>query len=144
MGGKNYHIEIVFEDGVRWLARIRRFTASSPPPKLRDYLIQSEIATLKCLEATAVPTPKLFDYTFEGDGNPVGVGYMLIEKLPGTSLQWHVASSKQKFKVLEGLADAFIELQKQPLSEIGCLKNPSSHQIGPFARDVLTDLTHPI
>lgn len=31
MGGMNYHVEIVFEDGVVWLARIRRFNATSPP-----------------------------------------------------------------------------------------------------------------
>lgn len=139
MGGMNYHIEIVFEDGVRWLARIRRFNVTSPPPELRDYIMKSEVATLKHLETTAVPAPKLFDYAFEGDGNPIGVGYMLIEKLPGTSLRWSVASSQQRTKVMEGLVKAYIELQKVPFSKMGCLTDPCSLQIGPFACESLTD-----
>lgn len=140
MGGMNYHIEIVFEDGVRWLARIRRLNATSPPPELRNYIMKSEVATLKYLETTAVLALKLFNYAFEGDGNPIRDGYMLIEKLPGTSLRWSTASSQQRTKVMEGLAKAYIELQKVPFSKIGCLENPSSLQIGPLARESLTDL----
>lgn len=45
MGGMNYHVEIIFEDGITWIARIRRFNATSPPAALRDYILQSEILT---------------------------------------------------------------------------------------------------
>lgn len=41
MGGMNYHVEVRFDDGIVWIARIRRFNATSPPSALRDFIIQS-------------------------------------------------------------------------------------------------------
>ena len=49
MGGMNYHIEVTFEDGVKWIARIRRSNAASPPAVLRDYILKSEVASLQFL-----------------------------------------------------------------------------------------------
>ncbi|KAF2275683.1 uncharacterized protein EI97DRAFT_420100 [Westerdykella ornata] len=141
MGGMNYHIDIVFEDGVVWLARIRRFDAASPPPALRDHIFQSEVATMKFLEEVAIPTPRVFDFALESEENPVGVGYMLIEKMPGTSLRWSLASPDQRRKVVEQLADMLIELRKHPFDKMGSLELSASGplHIGAFARESLTD-----
>lgn len=47
MGCANYHAWIVFDDGVKWLARIPRTSGFSDiPPDLVDYLVESEFATL--------------------------------------------------------------------------------------------------
>ena len=81
MGGMNYHIEVRFEDGITWIARIRRFNATSPPAALRDYIIQSAVATIMFLEQTDVPAPKVYDFALEHPGNAVGVGFILMEKL---------------------------------------------------------------
>ncbi|KAK9859641.1 hypothetical protein MYU51_013817 [Penicillium brevicompactum] len=62
MGGMNYHIEISFEDGISWLARIRRSNATSLPPELRNYILGSEVSTLKFLSKTKVPAPEVFDF----------------------------------------------------------------------------------
>ncbi|KAF7630233.1 hypothetical protein AFLA_010860 [Aspergillus flavus NRRL3357] len=97
MGGMNYHIEILFDDGFRWLARIRRFNATSPPPELRDYIMRSEVATLQFLSQTKVTAPKVFDYGPHGQ-TLVGVGYILMEKLPGKSLRWSLASPEGKLR----------------------------------------------
>ena len=83
MGGMNYHIPMKFEDGVNWNARVRRSNATSPPAALRDYIIQSEVATLKFLEQTAVLAPKVHDFELEGPGNPIGVGFMIVDRMPG-------------------------------------------------------------
>ncbi|KAF1952116.1 hypothetical protein CC80DRAFT_538341 [Byssothecium circinans] len=119
MGGMNYHIDIVFEDDV------------------------TECATMKFLEKTAVPTPKVFDFAVESAENPVGVGYMLVEKMAGTSLRWALLSSEQRRKIVEQLADIFIELRKYPFEKMGSLEpcsSPSSQPIvGAFARESLTD-----
>lgn len=138
MGGMNYHIEIEFEDGIKWLARIRRFNATSPPAALRDYIFKSEIATLMFLEKTAVPSPRVLGYALEGPDNPVGVSYMLIEKLAGSSLRWSIATVEQRTKVIEQVADIFIELQRFPFDKMGSIQNPGSQHIGPFARESLT------
>lgn len=143
MGGMNYHVELSFDDGVKWLARVRRFNATSPPATLRDYIVQSEVATLKFLEKTHVPAPKVFDFVLEDHpGNLVGVGYILMEKLPGTSLRWSVATQEQKRKVMDQLADTFIELQNHPFDRLGSLDRPDDPEhVGAFALELLTDFT---
>lgn len=141
MGGMNYHIEVCFDDGIVWIARIRRFNATSPPAALRDYIIQSEVATLKFLERTSVPAPKVFDFALEHADNAVGVGYILMEKLPGSSLRWSIATQDQRKKVMDQLADTFIQLRKYPFDLLGSLDRPGYSHIGAFARESLTDFT---
>lgn len=82
MGGMNYHVQLQFADGVTWLAHIRRFNATSPP-HLRDYILQSEVATLHFLERTDVPAPKVFDFALEGENNPVGSVTFTWKRCPG-------------------------------------------------------------
>ncbi|KAI1483324.1 hypothetical protein F4774DRAFT_367167 [Daldinia eschscholtzii] len=139
MGGMNYHIDISFHDRIQWIARVRRFNATSPPATLRDYIIQSEVATLKFLEQTNVPTPKVFDFALDSVDNPVGVGYILMEKLQGKSLRWSAATQDQRRTVMEQLADVFIELSKYPFDLLGSLHCPDNFYVGSFARESLTD-----
>ncbi|KAI1423343.1 hypothetical protein F5Y12DRAFT_786085 [Xylaria sp. FL1777] len=139
MGGMNYHVDICFDDGVEWIARIRRFNATSPPPVLRDFIAQSEVATLKFLEKTAVPSPRVFDFALEGADNPVGVGYILMEKLPGKSLRWDCTTQEQKVKIMGQLADIYIELSKYPFDLLGSLTSPDSPRVGAFSQESLTD-----
>ncbi|KAI0845992.1 hypothetical protein F5Y00DRAFT_254938 [Daldinia vernicosa] len=139
MGGMNYHIEVCFDDGIKWIARVRRFNATSPPAVLRDYIVQSEVATLKFLERTNVPASKVFDFALEDANNPVGVGYILMEKLHGTSLRWSVATQEQRRKVMEQLADVFVELSKYPFDHLGSLHCLDGFHVGAFARESLTD-----
>ncbi|KAJ5107179.1 hypothetical protein N7456_003854 [Penicillium angulare] len=143
MGGMNYHIEITFDDGISWLARIRKSNATSPPPELRDYILNSEVATLQFLSnETKVPVPKIFDFNFS-DTNPVGVGYILMEKLPGHSLRWSIATLEQRRKVIDQLSDVYIELKNHPFTLLGSMNSPGSYGIGPFARESLTDFHGP-
>lgn len=136
MGGMNFHIRIIFEDGVKWLARIRRTNATSPPPAIRDYIVRSEVASLHFLETVNIPTPKIMHYALEGaEANEVGVGYMLMEELPGKSLIWPRATKEQKCKVIDQLADFAIELQKHPFNKFGSLDQPGTDHVGPIAKE---------
>jgi hypothetical protein len=92
MGEMNYYIKVCFKDGITWIARIRRFNAISPLIALRDYIIRSKVLTLMFLEETSVPTPQVYDFALEHPDNLVGVGFILIEKLPGKSLRWFLAT----------------------------------------------------
>ena len=143
MGGMNYHIELCFEDGVRWIARIRRTNTTSPPAALRDYMLTSEVATLQFLEGTGVPAPKVFDFALEGPDNSVGVGYILMEKLPGQPLDWGRATGSQRRKVMDQLADIFIELRRYPFNELGSLDMPGTSHVGGCAQESLTDFETP-
>lgn len=138
MGGMNYHIEIQFEDGISWLARIRRLNATSPPPDLRAYIMRSEVATLQFLSMTRVPVPEVFDYKLDEE-NPIGVGYILMEKMPGRSLRWSLLSREQRKKVMSQLANIYIELHVFSFDSMGSLDQPGTQHVGSFARESLTD-----
>ncbi|XDG10628.1 hypothetical protein ABKA04_010243 [Annulohypoxylon sp. FPYF3050] len=116
-----------------------RATRSSVMGALRDYIIQCEVATLKFLEQTSVPAPKVFDFALEDASNPIGVGYILMEKLPGHSLRWSTATQDQRNKLMSQLADTLIELHKYPFDLLGSLSCPGELDIGPLARESLTD-----
>jgi hypothetical protein len=140
MGGMNYHIDLKFSDGVVWIARIRRVNATSPPLKVRDAIFSSEVATLKFLEQTGVPAPKVHDFALEGPENAIGVSYMLQEKMAGRSCSWSLANPEQKSNLLRDLADVFIELSAHSFDSIGSPVLQPGLEIGPFARESLTDI----
>ncbi|KAF2454211.1 hypothetical protein BDY21DRAFT_387627 [Lineolata rhizophorae] len=122
MGGMNYYVELSFDDGIKWIACIR-----------------SEVATLEFLELIDVPSPRVFDFALENANNSVGVGYILMEKLPGKSLRWALATQKQKKNIMNQLADIFVELHKYPFDLLGSLDHPGDTHIGAFAQESLTD-----
>lgn len=158
MGCANYHSWIVFNDGVKRLARIPRTTAfSSIPPDLVDYLIESEYATLKFLEDLSVPAPKVHGFGLSSDpGNLVGVSYILEDAMPGRPFYAHQATAEQKSHVYNQVfADILIGISR-PFREQACFLLPHGEETkeaaiasnrflslgkhGPFA-DPLEDFT---
>jgi hypothetical protein len=123
MGGQNCHVEIIFEDNVKWIARFRLVQTSSPPQDVRDWVLLSEAATMAYLqEHTLIPTPKVFDWACESDPkNPLGVGYILMEKLDGKPLRWPEMTPEQREKVMQQLVDIFLGIEKNPFKAVGSL-----------------------
>jgi len=123
MGGMHIHLQLIYEDGTVWLARILRETYTSFSDELSNQILLSECATLRWLESLDVPTPRLHGYGLRGDPrNEVGVAYIIIDKLPGQPFNSSVASETQKSKVLSQWADILCILGKHPLDKIGSLK----------------------
>ncbi|KAG5990376.1 hypothetical protein E4U52_004643 [Claviceps spartinae] len=122
MGGRNCHADITFEDGVVWIARFRLID-SRKPPEARKYVLQSEAATMQFLDRhTRVPSPRVFDWACESDPtNTIGVGYILMEKLNGTSLEWNEATATQKEKIVRQFADIMLEIERHPFDRLGSL-----------------------
>ncbi|KAG6141683.1 hypothetical protein E4U28_002950 [Claviceps purpurea] len=121
-GGRNCHAEIEFEDGVVWIARFRLLD-SRTPPEARNYVLQSEAATMQFLDRhTRVPSPRVFDWACESDQtNTIGIGYILMEKLNGTSMRWYKATATQKEKIVRQLADIMLEIERHPFDRVGSL-----------------------
>jgi len=142
MGGMNLHLRIIFNDGLIWLARIRRVNATSPPSALQDYILESEIATLEVLEKTSLPTPKVWGW-MTGEGSLAGVSYIFMQHMPGKVLDWSSIDEQGKGKVITQLADFYIELQKHEFDWMGCLDHVGTKRVGPFARECLTDFRGP-
>lgn len=51
-GGQNAHVDICFEDGVTWLARLRLDDPLLPPTAVQKRVLESEVATLKFFMAS--------------------------------------------------------------------------------------------
>lgn len=123
MGGQNCHATILFDDKVEWLARFRLTWTPSPPPHVRDYVLENEVATLTYLhEHTAISVPAVYDWRRELDPeNSFGIGYILMQKLEGEPVDWGDMNSAQKTKLMEQLVGIYLELEKHPFKKIGSL-----------------------
>lgn len=120
MGCSNYHCWLIFDNGERWIVRIPRTGFSDVPSELAEYLVESEYATLKFMEAINIPTPKVYGYGLASDpSNRVGVYYIMMQALPGKPYHAHEASPDQKSRVIEQVADYLVEISKHALSCIG-------------------------
>ncbi len=101
----------------------------------------SEVGTLQFLANTAVPASRVYAYELESPKNDVGTSYVLMEKLPGKPLDWGSATAEGRVRVLEQLADMYLELEKHPIPLAGSLTPVSEHdgishdvKIGGFAQ----------
>ncbi|CCE32322.1 uncharacterized protein CPUR_06182 [Claviceps purpurea 20.1] len=143
MGGQNCHAEITFEDGVVWLARFRVVSAVAPPPEVCDYTLQSEATTMQFLERhTRVPSPRVFDWACESDPtNTIGVGYILMEKLNGTSLHWPSATAAQREKIVRQYADIMLEIERHPFDQLGSLISKGAAAESQIQVGALADFT---
>lgn len=120
---------------------MRRQHARAPPAVLRDNSIKNEVATLRYLEDKNITAPKVYDFALENDkDNEVGVGFILMEKLPGTIMNWTTADEAQKKTVMGGLADVYIELQKSTFYLLGSLDRVGTDRVGPLCRPEFVNL----
>ncbi|KAI9650823.1 hypothetical protein NHQ30_000857 [Ciborinia camelliae] len=140
MGNINYHIELEFNDGVRWIARIKRQNVTAPSKLAQKYIIQSEVATYRFLEMTEVPAPRVFAFHPTPE-NSVGVAYILMEKIPGKPYPESrpKPTDEQRLGVIKQLAFIYHELHKHPFNSIGSLNLWLDHDndkvietLGPF------------
>ena len=133
-GGQNCNVDVEFQDGVVWLARIRLDDPSLAPKPTQAYIFLSEVFTLKYLGSIGILVPKVFYYEIESSENPVGVPFLLMEKLKGAALDWNSTTSAQKTKILEQLADVFLALEKHPFPTTGSMyPSNGSSEVGGFA-----------
>ncbi|KAL4800470.1 hypothetical protein BDV19DRAFT_398044 [Aspergillus venezuelensis] len=132
MGGQNCHAGITFEDGIRWLARFRLASTSSPLQDVRDWALRSEAVTMTFLQQhTSIPAPQIFDWACESDPqNMLGVDYILMEKLNGKALDWQAATDQQKKKIMQQLADIYLEIEKYPFDKMVSLAFSTDGTIG--------------
>lgn len=94
---------------------------------------------MKFLEGTRTPTPIVHDFAVEGSENPVGVGYMLQDKMPGWATILDGPQGEEKLTLLRDVADVFIELSLHPLQTIGSPVLRSESSIGALARESAMD-----
>ncbi|KAM0424987.1 hypothetical protein ACHAPT_009788 [Fusarium lateritium] len=139
MGDRHIHHQLIFDDGTIWLARIPRETYRSFNNQLANEVLASECATLRWLESVDIPTPRLHGYgLYDDPENPVGVAFMLIDKMPGRPFNSHAASEEQKTKVLSQWAGILCTLGSHPFQKSGSLRfdDDETIKVGPMASDI--------
>jgi hypothetical protein len=100
-GGFNRILEVTFKDGFSIVARL-----PYPHTQPKRLAVASEVATLEYVRERGIPVPKVFGY--EINENPVGIEYMLMEKMLGKPLgaAWldcNVMSAEQRLRVLDDI-----------------------------------------
>jgi hypothetical protein len=138
MGGQNCHVDVVFDDLVTWTVRIRLDDPTLPPQPVQNYIFQSEVATLKFLATTSVPAPLVYGYQVESPENSVGASYILMQKMAGKPLDWNKASKEQRNRVMDQLANVFLELERHPFKMTGSMVlGDTLGKLGGFAQTPL-------
>ena len=130
-GGDNIVLEMKFDDGVAWIARLRLHE----PKFLQargdfDQVFVSEVATLKWVKReTTIPVPTVF-VSDARNNNEVGQPYILMEAMPGNRLWGGGATNyiPDNFKetVYRQFVDFMLQLYSHPFHEIGMLY-PDAH-----------------
>ncbi|EQL35298.1 hypothetical protein BDFG_03040 [Blastomyces dermatitidis ATCC 26199] len=118
----DFHVDINFQDGVVWDARIRLRNDAFPPLPVQKYIFLSEVFTLKFLEKTAVPAPGVYYYSWaDSPDSHVGASFVLLEKMGGRKLQWDKVSKSRQTKIMEQLVDISLELERYSFEMTGSI-----------------------
>ncbi|WRT65975.1 uncharacterized protein IL334_002926 [Kwoniella shivajii] len=138
--GVNIHFPIIFDDGIKWLLRVRQSHNGNPPIGIQEVVIASEVTVLNILNNGGVPVPKAWLNPQHGDrteeSSAAGVGalqYFFYEFLPGPKLKvtrrgddalWNPGTKIRKF--IEDFAKIQIKMSNIPISAnlIGCPVSP--------------------
>ncbi|OCF56702.1 hypothetical protein L486_05556 [Kwoniella mangroviensis CBS 10435] len=131
----NLHFLITFNDGVKWLLRVRQDKGHRPPAEIARTVIESEVATLGVLKEGGLPVAKgyllLSLETSEGEKQKLPFDYFFCEFLEGTPFKvpradWYGSIDLQGDRLLHFI-DEYAKIQIQlsdhplPFTRIGCL-----------------------
>jgi isoamyl acetate esterase len=138
-GGYNIVFEIVFEDGLSWIARLR---SASPmqvvsqefvfeSPTYKQHVMESEVATMNYVrEHTNIPVPQVYAFELSSD-NPVKLPYILMECIHGwrAPLKLQDLSKPALIKVLDELAGVVVQLSTLQFPQIGYLQEGADGKV---------------
>ncbi|WWC60613.1 uncharacterized protein I303_103187 [Kwoniella dejecticola CBS 10117] len=153
-GGVNYHFPLVFDDGIKWLVRVRQNPAGLSPIDFEQAVTRSEVATLRYLHSHDLAVPKAWMdesawlVPVITPDHPLAkhVEYLFCESLQGKPNRWpefgkdSLTNPGEKDKALiEDFARFQIQLHQIPVAttQIGSLTYPDQDQqvtpvIGPM------------
>ncbi|KAK6518934.1 hypothetical protein TWF281_003626 [Arthrobotrys megalospora] len=124
----DYTVEITFEDGVSWLARLPKPWRSSHP----NESMYSQISAWRYLKKnTSIPVPEVYHFAYDTEpSNNVGASFMLYEKLPGQQvpeLDVENPTSIGKAARFHGqLADIIFQLSSRTFENIGSIQQSAT------------------
>ncbi|WVQ80531.1 hypothetical protein IAT38_002636 [Cryptococcus sp. DSM 104549] len=126
----NLHLPIVFDDGVKWVVRVRQYSSAKKPAQISERVAQSEVTTLRLLKASGatvpmawLPPPSVLKKT-PGPSDFI-VDYYFMEFVPGT-IHWgdegyspvtinNEANLAFTHQFIDDLARHFVAIANHPL-----------------------------
>jgi len=127
VGWYNIVFEVAFEDGVYWIARVRR------EPEVEEDLgsesertteLESEVYTMLYIKTNStIPVPTVYDFASKRDP-VIGCRFILMEALagqPGTERLRDFIPLEHRVKTYTQLADVKLQLSQLRFSKIGRL-----------------------
>ncbi|KAK8853366.1 hypothetical protein IAR55_004070 [Kwoniella newhampshirensis] len=128
-GGMNVILPVTFDDGVRWIARVRQKRFDEPPPAMRKMLVASEVASMRAMRENGLKVPNVY-LPLTSDPN---LDYYFLDFVPGSPatapLTEHDRPS-QLPRLIQDYALFQIALSKLTFSAIGSLYPCPSHPDG--------------
>jgi len=130
-GAYNLVFEVVFDDGVSWIARLRSAASMQvvsselvfESPKYKQHIMESEVATMRYVrQHTTIPVPEV--YAFDTTSmNPARSPYILMECIHGwrTPLKLQDLPDAVLQHILDQLADVLVQLSALQFKQIGYL-----------------------
>ncbi|KAF8963627.1 hypothetical protein BDZ97DRAFT_985523 [Flammula alnicola] len=132
VGGFNVLFEIVFADGITWFARCPLPYNCSPRMRLTILCISYATALKYIKLHTSIPVPEVLACRSRSDKeNDVGVSYMLMERIPGRTLDLQdIDEDEEEYeptraaaeKVFRQLAGFIMQLASLQFDKIGNLQ----------------------
>ena len=117
-GSQHLVIEVVFEDGAVWIARIRLSKKLSAHEKMA---MESEICVMRTVRSrTAVPVPEVYNWD-SGTDNVFGAPFILMEAIHGRCVCNDPSFPSIKYKVLDQMASIMVQLSSLRFPAIGSL-----------------------
>ncbi|KAI9793098.1 MAG: hypothetical protein M1816_000996 [Peltula sp. TS41687] len=135
MGGRHMVRILKFEDGSRWIARLKLSTKDTTA--LGDEMMKSEVDCLTLVkDRTTMPVPRVFGSMYK-DYATIGAPVMLMECLPGnvgTDLNYRSIPAQYKSKFFEEMARCQAEMSSSLFPKIGSISRleDGSYEIGPI------------
>ncbi|WVQ65218.1 uncharacterized protein L199_003391 [Kwoniella botswanensis] len=154
--GINVHFPIIFDDGVKWLLRVRQSHNGYPPPEIQRFVVRSEVTALTILKNGGVLVPDAWYPLFDGQSSQPDLCYFFCQLLNGASLNipkrgidalW---TPGPKIKhIIEEYVRIYILMADIPISSslIGCPipdpDDPHHITIGPLATHRALNMIEP-
>ncbi|KAL0954972.1 hypothetical protein HGRIS_003902 [Hohenbuehelia grisea] len=138
-GGMNVHIPVTFNDGTKWLARVRQQNTAYPVAgQAKHMIMHSEIETMRVLKAAGIKVPNAFAPTNVEPGFQ-GIDFFFVEFVDGSACNAPVAegalTQEQQSVLIHSIAAFYVGLSELTFLGVGSLvRDPSTTKcnVGPL------------
>ncbi|WVW80452.1 hypothetical protein I302_102434 [Kwoniella bestiolae CBS 10118] len=140
-GGFNIVFEITFDDGVKWVARVRKQSFKSPPGEIRSMIHQSEVESMKILYSATGLVPLIHvppEEDIKSDGE---LEYFFLDFVQGESLHPPILNGEETPERLKNIIHDYalfqIKIKSKPFDLLGSICPPSRGSTSPTVGPLL-------